>query len=310
MARYTLNTMTRKQLRSCYDRFSIAILLTLVGTQGAAIGMVAALRRWMPELLTDPSLNPLVTIVINDVASYLPPLLIFPLLLYKLPKAEPLPKEPLDLWEWIQAAALCLGIGYFLSIFSNLIIVLLETASGAESQNIVENFSSRLPFWLTLLTFAFIAPLCEEVLFRGILLSRLRVLGDTSAVVLSALAFGLFHLNLYQLAYAFVLGMFFAIITLLTGSIRDSLLLHMVINGSSVLMSLLPDAYEWVVSLVIYILIFFGFVVFIRKQGFVRMEAGPLPFSHHEKRRACLRSPWFVLLMVCGIGASILMIFL
>ncbi len=51
------------------------------------------------------------------------------------------------------------------------------------------------------------APLGEEIVFRGVVYGQLRkVLKVPYAVVLSGLAFGLFHGNLVQAVYATVIG--------------------------------------------------------------------------------------------------------
>lgn len=77
-----------------------------------------------------------------------------------------------------------------------------------------------------------IAPIVEETVFRGLVLSRLkRVMPGWLAVVLSALLFGVCHGQAVWMAYAFVLGLLFGVMTLRTGSIWPSLIAHIVFNG-------------------------------------------------------------------------------
>lgn len=52
-----------------------------------------------------------------------------------------------------------------------------------------------------------LGPVAEELLFRGIVLRTLAPYGKKLAIVVSALLFGLFHGNLLQTPYAFVLGL-------------------------------------------------------------------------------------------------------
>ena len=52
-----------------------------------------------------------------------------------------------------------------------------------------------------------LGPVAEELLFRGIVLRTLAPFGRKLAIVVSALLFGLFHGNLLQMPYAFVLGL-------------------------------------------------------------------------------------------------------
>lgn len=77
-----------------------------------------------------------------------------------------------------------------------------------------------------------IAPIVEEVIFRGLVLSRLkRVMPGWLSVVLSALLFGVCHGQAVWMAYAFALGLLFGVMTLRTGSIWPSLIAHVVFNG-------------------------------------------------------------------------------
>lgn len=58
-----------------------------------------------------------------------------------------------------------------------------------------------------LLYMSFLAPLSEEILFRGFVLRSLRPYGKRFAIVLSALLFALFHGNLLQMPFAFLAGL-------------------------------------------------------------------------------------------------------
>ncbi|MCR5108745.1 MAG: CPBP family intramembrane metalloprotease [Lachnospiraceae bacterium] len=86
-----------------------------------------------------------------------------------------------------------------------------------------------------IITVALIGPLCEEIAFRGVIFGGLRRSGRIlGAVIVSALFFGLMHLNLNQFIYAFVLGVAFALLTEATGSILPSFIGHFVINGYNI----------------------------------------------------------------------------
>lgn len=79
-----------------------------------------------------------------------------------------------------------------------------------------------------------IAPFAEEFIFRGVTLEMAR--GRMPLVwanVLQAALFGLFHMNLIQGIYAFVLGLFLGMVCIRFQSIFASILLHAVFNFSS-----------------------------------------------------------------------------
>lgn len=86
------------------------------------------------------------------------------------------------------------------------------------------------PLPLQLLLAGLIAPAAEELLFRRLLLRRLRPYGERFALVASALCFGLFHGNLNQFFYAFLLGLVLAELALSTGCLWQAVLLHALVN--------------------------------------------------------------------------------
>ena len=95
----------------------------------------------------------------------------------------------------------------------------------------------------TILATVVLAPVTEEVVFRGLIFSRLeRAMPGWLAAVLSALAFGLCHGQPVWMAYAFVLGLLFALLRLWTGSILPSLLAHFIFNSISPIAQALGNA--------------------------------------------------------------------
>ncbi|MDO5111509.1 MAG: CPBP family intramembrane metalloprotease [Clostridia bacterium] len=77
----------------------------------------------------------------------------------------------------------------------------------------------------------FLAPVMEEVIFRGLVYTRLRqAMPQWIAMLLSALLFGLMHGDPLWIAYAFLLGCVMAFIYEKSGSLWGSILFHGVFN--------------------------------------------------------------------------------
>ena len=81
--------------------------------------------------------------------------------------------------------------------------------------------------------------MCIRDRCRRLILDRLRVYGEKTALIVSALAFAALHGNLSQFFYAFVLGLFFGYLYLRTGKLRYTIFLHMIINVFSTILSAL-----------------------------------------------------------------------
>lgn len=94
------------------------------------------------------------------------------------------------------------------------------------------------------------APIAEEVMFRGLIQSRLkRAMPGWLAVVISALLFGVCHGHPVWMAYAFVLGLFFGLMAHRSGSILPSMLAHLIFNGIGQLSVALEDTLDPMIPL-------------------------------------------------------------
>ncbi|SCY96740.1 type II CAAX endopeptidase family protein [Alkaliphilus peptidifermentans] len=121
------------------------------------------------------------------------------------------------------AAVFANALGMFLlSLFGNLNIPQLPTA-----ENVRE-------YAVLMFIVSISAGICEEVFFRGFILPGYEPLGKKKAVVLSAILFGVFHFNLYNLFGPIVLGLVFGYLVILTDSLYAGIIGHIANNGFAV----------------------------------------------------------------------------
>lgn len=92
-------------------------------------------------------------------------------------------------------------------------------------------------FW-RILTVGIGAPIVEEMVFRKFLIDRVHKYGEGIAIFVSGFLFGLFHGNFSQFFFATGVGLFFAFIYVRTGKIWYSILLHMVVNLTTSVISI------------------------------------------------------------------------
>ncbi|NLZ51864.1 MAG: CPBP family intramembrane metalloprotease [Thermoanaerobacteraceae bacterium] len=106
----------------------------------------------------------------------------------------------------------------------------------------IEKILSSNNVVLLLLSTGILAPVLEEIVFRGFIFNELKKnFSVTKAIFIQAFLFGLVHLNLIQGSYAFLLGLFFAYVYLWTGSIWATVILHISINSYTVLVTKFPQ---------------------------------------------------------------------
>lgn len=129
--------------------------------------------------------------------------------------------------RFVAILLICLPIMYTGSIVGSLLSGVLSQNS---AQNPIAELASSSDPWSAAVLMVLVAPVFEEWIFRKQLIDRLRRYGEVPAALISALAFGLFHLNLFQFFYAFGLGLVFAYVYLRTSRLRYSIIMHMIIN--------------------------------------------------------------------------------
>lgn len=108
----------------------------------------------------------------------------------------------------------------------------------------------ELPWWLPFLAFAVAPAVCEEIAFRGFLLSGFRHSGRTGlAILLSAATFGLMHLIPQQVLNAMLLGLVLGLLAVRSRSLLPAIAFHLVFNGLEVARAryghLVPDQGLW-----------------------------------------------------------------
>lgn len=98
------------------------------------------------------------------------------------------------------------------------------------SQNVALAFSGNIV--IDIIAVAIIAPIVEEVVFRGLVFTRLnKGMNVVLAVILSSLLFAVMHLQLIWIIYAFVFGVIFNLIYIRFKSLLANILLHMSYNS-------------------------------------------------------------------------------
>lgn len=157
----------------------------------------------------------------------------FPLLAFLMKKMVPavkIEKRRMTAGQYVLAAIICMGLAYA----ANLIGVIMTTVIGFfkgglvenEIASMVESISPAMVFFYTVLC----APVMEEFIFRKLIVDRAVRYGESVAVVVSGIMFGLFHGNLNQFIYAATIGMFLAFLYVKTGNLKITISLHMLFN--------------------------------------------------------------------------------
>lgn len=121
---------------------------------------------------------------------------------------------------------MCLPMMWAGSVFGSMLSMVF---SNGEATDRVADLAMQTNIW-NVVFLVIVGPIFEEWLFRKQLIDHTRKYGEKTAILLSGLAFGLFHMNLFQFFYAFLLGLMFGYVYTRTSKLRYSTAMHMIIN--------------------------------------------------------------------------------
>lgn len=124
----------------------------------------------------------------------------------------------------------CMSALFFGNLMGQSLMSIVCDLLGKPMVNPVEEVMKGLSTWSIFVTMVVMAPICEEILFRKVLIDRIRLYGDKAAILVSSVVFGLSHGNFYQFFYAFGIGLVLAYIYIQTGKLRYTIIFHMIIN--------------------------------------------------------------------------------
>ena len=145
-------------------------------------------------------------------------------------------KKKVNLKKDVQQAVLAMiSVGVLGAALNNFIAMtpLVQISEGFQSAN--ENFFAG-GIMMQILASCVVIPVAEELLFRGIVLKRVSlVAGEQMGMVISAILFGIIHMNFVQLLYAAVIGLLLAGIVTRTKKIWLAVLGHASANLIAIL---------------------------------------------------------------------------
>ncbi len=167
---------------------------------------------------------------IMEMAIVIPSVLYVILMKDSLPELIPLKKIHIGTFLLVPVFVLC---SYPLVMFLNAFTMVFVDNAVTSSLGMVTD----VPFIITLFSIGIFAPFCEEIVCRGILFHSYRRTGRIlESALISALLFGLMHMNFNQAAYAFALGVLFAFLAEITGSVISTFWAHCFFNSLEVCM--------------------------------------------------------------------------
>lgn len=142
----------------------------------------------------------------------------------------------------IVLSAICL---FYLTNFLLIIVEMISPSTIEEYNKLISDLGIEQSDWKVIVLTVIMAPINEECIMRGLIFTHLKKnMAPILAILISALYFGIFHLNVVQGIYAAVLGVFMAYLAYKYKSIIASMLFHAVFNSMNYVLALLPESIQ------------------------------------------------------------------
>lgn len=196
--------------------------LIIIGVQVAVSMLVLA---FAPSLLDNPNLSLLVSMLPTYAIAF--PLT--SLLIRQVPGVQ-MKKHNMKPTQLLGAFAISYALMYLSNLAGQFFTNIIGIIKGSPVDDAIADLVSELNPLTAFFVMVLLAPALEEWIFRKLLVDRTIRYGGGTAIFLSGLMFGLFHGNLNQFVYTFLVGAFWAFIYVKTGRLRYTIYLHMALN--------------------------------------------------------------------------------
>lgn len=196
-----------------------------------------------------------------------------------------LPARPVKFLTGTACFFVCGAVCLLANVPSSMMILLLQRLGLQGNLSEMPVAISTPAIILNVLATAIVPPITEELLFRGLILGKLRQYGDVFAIISSALLFAFLHRNAAQILFAFICGLALGFALVKTNNIWVPISIHMFVNGFYVTMGILRTQFSdvgyailmyAVLGMAILLALIFLIYLLLRKEKLPAFQQGAL----------------------------------
>lgn len=224
----------KKSMKKSFSSLGFRFLIGTLVIYAVQMGVMTIVGAVKPEWLQDTTIS----LILAVLPLYLVGMPVLIAVVKRMPGEAPA-KKSITPGQFVLALIMCFALMYCGNLVGTLITTVVGALKGSAVDNALMTYATGSNMIVTFLYMVICAPILEEYIFRKLIVDRTVKYGQGVAVVLSGLMFGLFHGNLNQFAYAFLLGMFLAFLYVKTGELKVTIGLHMCINFMGAVVSVL-----------------------------------------------------------------------
>ncbi len=196
-----------------------------------------------------------------------------------------------------------LGLTQIIFSYNSTLIEMLLNFFHLSAQNQEESATGANETLSMFIYGSFLAPFGEEILFRGFLLQNFKRYGVRFAIIFSAILFGIYHGNIVQTPFAFILGLLLGYITVSYG-LKYAIAVH--IFNNMVLadfldrfLQLFSENTATTISTIIMGSLALGGLYYLYRFWHTQRQKLFAPIDYSVIRSALFNLPFMILLVIC-----------
>ena len=148
-----------------------------------------------PSLYLEVAESPIFNMLLSSFSMYLVAFPVLYLMVRKM-RVHRFEKKKLEAGEMVLAFCIAETLGLIGSYISNILTTTFTAVTGIVPEDGTSDLIAETPIWLLAIIVVVIGPIVEELIFRKLIIDRLSVHGELFAIILSSVAFGIFHQNI------------------------------------------------------------------------------------------------------------------
>ena len=272
------------ETRKVFSRLGFALTFSILSVNVVQLIVAGFMSAVDPNLLMTDWAN----FFLIAVSFYLIGFPLFCWMVKDLPSVSMDGVQKLKLFNLIEYGCIAYTLAYVFNLFTLLLMAAIESLKGNFITNVGENLVVGTSSIGLFICGVILSPIIEEILFRKILIDKIKLYGDKVAILVSAVTFGVYHGNLSQVFYATALGAIFAYVTLKTNRVQYAIILHIFINGMSavIMPAILGDGTEVIrIALaigVVFTILVVGIVGLIKLMKKINLNSGTYYIHRHR----------------------------
>lgn len=296
--------MERQRADVVYNRVGIAmcILLGFIYYLEVLITVLAALldTNWIESTTF--------LIALSDVSYYVCAFPVFVFYMSTIKSERKIEKKKIGVGEFLALFFICFAVMNVSNYITVAFHAIVKATTGIELGSALDGVLDQVNV-MVVITTVLLAPIFEELTFRYFVLNKLRRFGDKPAIIVSAVTFGLFHMNFEQAIYATAIGLVLGCVACKTGCIWYTIILHGMINFFGGVLPMLVTNLDDPLWNLIYVIGYFAFILigvilFIVMVSKVKLEPALEPVR--EPVKTAILNPGMLIFSIFCIGNMVL----